>query len=45
MYKAEASDEQMYGTYLTQKVLFTRDYPYAKSVQVVAHKDWKDIEV
>ena len=42
LYQPDAYDEMMYATYLTQKVVFTREYPYAKSVQVLARKDWVD---
>jgi len=40
MYQPDAYDERMYATYLTQKVVFTREYPYAKSIRVLARKDW-----
>ena len=28
LYQPDAYDERMYATYLTQKVVFTREYPY-----------------
>jgi len=39
LFRPEAHDERMYATFLKQEVRYTRDYPYAKSVMVLAKKD------
>ena len=38
LYQPESYDEKMYATYLKQKIVYTREYPYAKSIKVLTRK-------
>lgn len=33
LWTPDAVDEGMYSTYLSQKIVFTKEYPYAKAIQ------------
>ncbi|CAG5109967.1 Oidioi.mRNA.OKI2018_I69.chr2.g4431.t1.cds [Oikopleura dioica] len=39
LWTPDAVDEGMYSTYLSQKIVFTKEYPYAKAIQVLVRKD------
>ncbi|CBY06909.1 unnamed protein product [Oikopleura dioica] len=43
LWTPDAVDEGMYSTYLSQKIVFTKEYPYAKAIQVLMRKDHLNI--
>ena len=38
LWTPDAVDEGMYSTYLSQKIVFTKEYPYAKAIQGTAER-------